>query len=123
MDEYIKDGNLAVLSLKNFYQTILTSDINDREHIIRIPIDDFFLKYRRELEPTIQIYNIPDMYFYKPKALSLELYGTTELWLALLRVNRMRNITEFCQSIIQIYNAGMVKELIGIFFKREGKIT
>jgi hypothetical protein len=123
MDEYIKDGKLAVLSLKNFYNTILTADINQPDHIIRIPIDDFFLKYRAELDTAAQWYNLPDSRFYKPKTLSMELYGTPELWLALLRLNSMRNITEFCQSIIQIYHPGYLKELIGIFFKRENKIT
>ena len=61
--------------------------------------------------------------FYKPKMVSMELYGTTELWLSLLRVNEMTNITEFHQPLIKVYNPDQVKELITIFFKREGKNT
>jgi hypothetical protein len=122
IDTYISDGQKSVLSLKNFYTTILTADINDATHVIRIPIEDFFIRYRKQLEPIIQYYSVADSYFYQPKTLSLELYGTTEMWLSLLRVNDMRNITEFHQPIIKIYNPIEVKELINILFKREGRI-
>ena len=123
VDSYISEGQKAVLSLKNFYDTVLTADVNNPTHIIRIPIADFFVKYRKELEPTIQYYNVSDGYFYQPKTLSLDLYGTTEMWLSLLRVNNMRNVTEFHLPVIKIYNPTDVKELINILFKREGKLT
>ena len=123
VDSYISEGQKEVLSLKNFYDTVLTADVNNPTHIIRIPIADFFVKYRKELEPAIQYYNVSDRYFYQPKTLALDLYGTTEMWLSLLRVNNMRNITEFQLPVIKIYNPTDVKELINILFKREGKLT
>lgn len=121
VDKFIYDGKNQVLSLDNFYDTILTRDINKEDSIARIPFDDFFIKYREQLKTCIQFYSLPESMFYKPKSLSYELYGTTELWLALLRVNEMRNITEFHLPIIRIYNPGQVKDLISIFFKREKK--
>lgn len=121
VDRFISDGKNQVLSLNNFYETILTRDINNEDSIARIPINDFFIKYREQLEPCIQYYSLPEAMFYKPKSLSYELYGTTELWLALLRVNEMRNTTEFHLPVIKIYNPGKVKDLISIFFKREKK--
>lgn len=123
IDTYIQDGQKAVMSLKNFYETILVTDVDNRDHIIRIPIDDFFSKYHDQLETAVQWYNVPDRYFYQPKTVSLEIYDTTEMWLALLRLNHMRNVTEFNQSFIKIYNPEEIKDLIGIIFKREGKIT
>ena len=123
IDSYIAEGQKSVLSLQNFYETILTASVDDPTHIIRIPVSDFFLTYRKELEPAVQYYNVSERFFYQPKTLSLELYGTTELWLALLRVNNMRNITEFHLPVIKVYNPTDVKELINILFKREGKIT
>jgi len=123
VDGYIRDGQQAVLGLKNFYDTLLVSDVDNRNHVFRIPIRDFFLKYRHELENATQHYGVPESQYYKPKTLSLELYGTTEVWLALLRLNGMKNITEFCEPIIRIYTPGELKRLINIFFKREGKIT
>ena len=120
LENFISDGENETLSLKNFYDTILVSN-NDINHIMRIPIDDFFLKYRNELEPYIQLYTCPQEMFYKPKSLSLSTYGTTELWLAILRINDMRNVTEFHQPFIKMYQPEAVKEIIKIFFKREGK--
>lgn len=123
IDNYIKEGKQSVLSLRNFYDTILVGDANNEENIFRIGINDFFLKYRNQLEDSIQYYSLPESMFYKPKLLSLELYGTTELWLSLLRVNDMKSICEFHMPIIKIYNPGDLKELINIFFKRDKIIT
>ena len=122
IDQYIYDGQKAVLSLKNFYDTILVSDQDNRDHIFRIPIHDFFLKYRDQLQDAIQVYDISEEYFYKPKKLSLDLYGTTELWLSLLRINNMVNISEFHMPIIQVYHPDRIRDYINIFFKRERKI-
>lgn len=122
IDRYINEGEKAVLSMKNFYKTILVGDINQEDHIYRIGISDFFLDHRKDLEKIIQWYNIPESMFYKPKLLSLELYGTTELWLSLLRVNDMKNVTEFHLPIIKVYNPDAIKEIIKVFFKREKKM-
>lgn len=123
IDKYIADGKKETLSLKNFYETILVGNVDKPDHIYRIPINDFFVKHKSELDSIVQYYSIPQSMFYKPKTVSYELYGTTELWLAILRLNGMRNITEFHQPIIKIYNANSLKELIDIFFKRAGVIS
>ena len=123
IDQYILDGHNSVLSLRNFYDTILVTDDDSRDHISRIPIGDFFLNYRNELKDIVQAYTLSDMHFYRPKSLSLELYGTTEMWLSLMRINEFRSIIEFDLPVIKIYNPTAVRELISIFFKREGKIT
>lgn len=123
MDEYIDDGHKSVLSLNNFYETILVSSDNKPDHIYQTPFSDFFIKYRKELEDAIELYTVPERLFYQPKTLSYELYGTTELWLSILRVNGMRNVTEFHEPIIQVYNPSKLMELINIFFKREQIIT
>lgn len=122
IDSYIEEGQNSVLNLKNFYNTILTADVDNPTHIIRIPFEDFFIKYKYHLESSIQYYRVADRYFYQPKTLSLDLYGTTELWLSLLRVNNMKNITEFHLPIIKVYNPTELKELINIIFKRENKL-
>lgn len=122
IDEYIEDGQKAIYGLKHFYDSILIQNYeNDR--IIKVPWDDFFLKYKDELYDAIQLYNVPVKNFYRPKSVSLDIYQTTELWMGLMRLNNFRNITEFDQSIIKIYNPAKLKELVNIFFKREKKIT
>ena len=121
IDQYINDGKKETISLTNLYDTILVGEEDDESNIFRIPINDFFLKYRRELEESKRVYSIPQTMFYKPKMLSYELYGTTELWLAILRANNMKNISEFHYPIIKVYQPDRLKELIKVFFKREDK--
>jgi hypothetical protein len=119
---YIKDGQKATLALKYFYTTLLVTDQENRDNIFRIPINDFFIKHRVELESTIQMYHIGEEGLYKPKTVSFELYDTTELWMALLRLNNMKSIIEFKEADIKIYSPLLLMDLINIFFKREKKI-
>ena len=116
INDLIYERSKDIYSLKNFYETLITVD---GKNVIRVPINDFFSKYKKELEVCVQYFQLNEEYFYKPKSLSEFLYGTTELWLSLLRVNDMRNITEFHEPIIKIYNPNALMNLIKIFFKRE----
>ena len=120
IDQYIIDGKNNTFSLKNFYDSILIGDEN-KESIFRVPIDDFFLKHQKELESCKQPYICPETYFYKPKALSFSIYGTTELWLSILRLNGLRSTCEFNYPVIWLYEQNRCMELIKTFFKREGK--
>lgn len=120
INRYIQEGENASLSIGNFTESVLLSNA-DKTHIIRVPFDDFFIKHMDEFNVAIQLYQIPDTMFYKPKLLSLELYGTTELWSGILRLNKMKNITEFHKPVIMVWEPATLKELIDVFFKREGK--
>lgn len=120
INQYIQEGENASLSIGNFTESLLLSNA-DKTHIIRVPFDDFFIKHMDEFNVAIQLYQIPDTMFYKPKLLSLELYGTTELWSGILRLNKMKNITEFHKPVIMVWEPTTLKELIDVFFKREGK--
>lgn len=122
IDQYISDGKKSLISLSKFYDTILVTNDDNRNHVFRIPIDDLFLKYRQHFADTVIYHQVPEVMFYKPKMVSMELYGTTEMWISLLRLNGMRNVTEFTRPVIKIYNPGEIRELINIFFKREGKM-
>lgn len=122
IENFISVNQKEPLSLKNFTETILVGD-TDSDHIYRTTIDDFFLQHWHELSSTVELFGLPQEFFYQPKALSLQLYGTTDLWLALLRVNGMKNITEFHYPFIRIYNPARLKKLIDVFFKRDGKKT
>lgn len=122
IDQFVIEGQQEVFTISKFYDSMLSADADNPLHVIRIPIYDFFTRYHDQLKSAVQVYHLPTRLFYQPKALSQELYGTTELWLALLRVNNMKNIAEFQGPIINIYNPTDVKELINIFFKREKKM-
>lgn len=121
IDSFIAEGSKAMISLHNIYDTQLIIDGNNPNHIYRTAFDDFFLKYNKELNTIRRYLRIDDQYYYKPKMVSEMLYGTTELWIALLRCNDMKTIPEFCRPVIRIYDPEKLAELIRIFFKREGK--
>lgn len=120
--KYISDGNKSVVSLKNLYETLLVTD-EQGNGLYRVPWNDFFIRYKDQLMSSIQFHSVPQSMFYKPKMVSLDLYGTTELWLSLLRLNGLKNITEFNYPIIKVYNPGNLFELINVFFKREGIVS
>lgn len=119
IDQCITDGNNAVVSLHNLYETMMVTD-NDGNKLFKVPINDFFIRYHEELKSSIRLRAVPQSFYYKPKMMSQEVYGTTELWLALLRLNGMRNITEFHYPVIRIYDANNLFGLMNVFFKREG---
>lgn len=121
LDQYIKDGKAARISLKNIYESYLVGSSDNPSHVCRVAFGDFFLQHYDHLKNCVQLFQIPESMFYKPKMVSQELYGTTELWIALLRVNNMTRITEFHYPLIKIYNPDKLQEYIDIFFKREGK--
>ena len=120
IDNYIQEGLSETFSLQNFYETKLVSN-EKKDHIFRIPFYDFFLEHYKDFENELQFYHIPEHMYYKPKTVSFDIYGTTEMWLPILRVNKMSSIVEFHKPIIQIYNPNTIFDLISIFFKREGK--
>lgn len=120
MDKYISDGKKETISLRNLYQPQLIGNHSDPDYIFKVPFHDFFLEHREELKDCMALYQVPETRFYKPKLVSLEIYGTTELWLALLRVNNMRNISEFHYPLIKIYEPNKLFNYINIFFKRAG---
>lgn len=123
LDQYIRDGKSDVVSLKNIYESILIGNHSNPDHIYRVPFYDFFLEHREELKTCLALYPVSESRFYKPKLISLELYGTTELWLSLLRVNNLRNISEFHYPFIKIYEPNKLMNFINIFFKRAGKMS
>ena len=115
IDDFIKNGQTETFSLKNFYETKLITNGN-RDHYY-----DFFLEHYKEFEKEIQFYSLSQHMFYRPKTLSYDIYGTTEMWLPILHVNEMISVAEFHKPIIKVYNPNTIFDLISIWFKREGK--
>jgi hypothetical protein len=120
IDQYIKDGLRDPISMGNFYDSILIGE-DSSDKLFRVPLTDFFIKYHKELNEIKQMYQVPEEMFYKPKMLSYTVYGTTELWLAILRANNMKSTCDFHYPYIWMYNPDRLKDLIKTFMKREGK--
>jgi hypothetical protein len=117
-DQFISDGKKDSNSIRNFFDTYLVSSNDNPDHIYRAAFNDFYLKHYQDLLKITEAYLVPEQYFYQPKTVSYLLYGTTEMWLGLLRLNDMKNVAEFYRPLIAIYNPSKLKQLISIFFKR-----
>lgn len=120
IDNFIREGQTETFSLKNFYETKLITN-GKRDNFFRIPFYSFFIEHYKDFESEIQFYTLPQNMFYKPKTLSMDIYGTTEMWLPILHLNEMITVAEFHKPIIKVYSPNTIFDLISIFFKREGK--
>lgn len=119
IDKFLDAINKVPLRLDTEHKSLLVAS-NPNIHIFKIPIDDIFIKYRNRLIFAVTATAISSDEFYRPKLVSEKLYGTTELWLALLRLNKMRDITEFCLPEILIYSPAVVQNLLELILQKEG---
>ena len=53
-----------------------------------------------------------ERYKYSPKKLSYDLYGTTELWADLLKLNKCASVAEFEPSFVRVYDPNTFKKYL-----------
>ena len=58
-------------------------------------------------------------YFYKPKLLSLDVYGNTELYYIILLMNDMADVKEFTKPIIKMLKKQDMNNLISAIYNAE----
>lgn len=108
----IKDLDISYRAL---HTTALISN-SDGEDKIEIPYISILSKYRHFLDNIRIKVAFDDVlarkYLYKPKSLSYDLYGTTELWFELLRLNNWSSISEFKPKSIYVYDKNKLKDML-----------
>lgn len=120
LDKFIAEGKKDIIRAENLVTSYLIAN-EDLSHIHRSAWDDFFLQHDEELRENLLMRRISKNEYYKPKWVSYQIYGTTELWLAILRANMMKSITEFHWPLVNVYSPLTLKRLINVYFKREDK--
>ena len=122
IDKLIHVVNKSPYRIDNFHDNIYITYNKELKKVFKIPVEDIFInKIRNQLMYTVTSYNLSEEEYYKPKLVSENLYGTTEFWLPLLRLNNMRDVTEFKGSLIKIYSPQLFKDLIDILLQKEGR--
>lgn len=122
----IADSKEAEVCSKNLS---MLADIHDKAsgNTIRVPYSSLVNKYRDFLSSAVDLIALTDgelrKYRFSPKRLSSKLYGTTELWSDLLRLNGMISLLEFDRPIIKIYNPSKINDLLNEILIMEGKIS
>lgn len=101
---------------------ILHNEETDKN--IRIPFSSLLNQYRDYLSNIIISVPLNDVlrnkYRFKPKMVSDELYGTTELWDTILVLNNCFRVCEFDPKVLKIYDPEKLKEYINTILILEG---
>ena len=112
--DYIYHGKNSEFSLS---KTSIIETING----LKYPVDNILNTYMQIIRRYVTDVTLTDTetskYFYQPKKLSLDLYGTIELWFLLIRINNMTSISEFNIKKIKIFHPEYLDVLNRIMIK------
>lgn len=115
MEEQIEDIMDRDISYRQLHQPVVVKDLVSGINI-KVPFSSLTNKYRDFLSKIIIEVDFDDRttayYKYKPKRLSEDLYGTTELWSDLLILNNYISITEFIPTRVKAYDPTLLKEYL-----------
>lgn len=121
--ENIKDTEISYRTLHSVGNIL---DASTKNNII-IPYISILSKYRHFLKKYTINVRMDDVlcrkYVYNPKLLSYDIYGTTELWAELLRINNCSSTIEFKFRKVKIYDPTKLKDIINEIMILEGVIT
>ena len=124
IEELLDSVNESELSYRNLHSYVY---IKNKEEHIKIPYGSVINNYLPFLKETAVTTDFSEMekvkYQYKPKSLSYDLYGTTELWSALLELNNMVSLLDLkTDKPIQVFDPTEVMELLNEVMILEGII-
>ena len=115
MPEQVSLAKDLEISYRTLHPTVLLHD-HDSNRTIRIPFSSIVNKYKDFLSNIIMSISLNDeeqeMYMYKPKLLSEDLYGTTELWDTILILNDCPSVIDFKPKVINIYDPTELKVIL-----------
>lgn len=112
--ELIKSVEDMEISYRNLHTNVF---IKTGDDTIKIPYKSIVGQYLTFLKQTaVETAFTPEevvMYRYKPKRLSNDIYGTTELWSAILELNGMISLLDLTlEEPILVFEPGTFKKLI-----------
>lgn len=110
---------------KYHYPMVVSGPINST--YLKINYESVINKYYSEFRKFfayIELVNEDEVRKYRnnPKALSKELYGTTEFWWLLLQANEMHSATEFTKRRIRVFTKKALFELCSIILRADKDI-
>lgn len=104
IQELIDSVNDMEISYRNLHTNIY---IKNKDDTIKIPYKSIIREYLPYLQSSVvELKFSPEevsKYRFKPKKLSYDLYGTTELWSALLELNQLYSIIEFNKEVYKVF--------------------
>lgn len=103
------------ISYRTLHPEATMNDIQNNR-IVKFPFSSIINKYKDFLYNIIIEIELNDeefeIYQYKPKMLSEDLYGTTELWDSILILNNATTVAEFNSKKIKLYDPKKFKKYL-----------
>ena len=103
------------ISYRTLHPSLVISNVKD-DDVIRVPYSSIINKYKDFLSTIVVEIKLDDAmrekYMYKPKMVSNELYGTTELWSEILILNNAYSVMEFTARVLKCYDPNRFKSFI-----------
>ena len=113
--QFISKYNADTFRYNTLYQKQV---VQPEDRKLTIPWDGLLSKYRNELSQYERTYTFTDeeyaKYAYNPKRLSYDLYGTTEFWDLILRLNELYSTSDFDLRTLKLYSGGFYSAITSI---------
>lgn len=121
IQELIDSVNDLEVSYRNLHTNIY---IKNKGGIIKVPYKSIIKEYLPFFQSTVVELKLSHaeviMYRFKPKKLSYDLYGTTELWSALLELNNIYSIIDFDFEKVKVFEPKEFIQLLNEVMILEG---
>lgn len=126
IEDLVYDGKDAEISYRHLHTNALITTNITSEYAINVPYLSLTNKYKDFLSAiVVNVTLTPEevtRYRYKPKMLSYDLYGTTELWSSLLEINNVVSTIDFSFEKLNVYDPAKINALINEILILEGVI-
>lgn len=104
IQELIDSVNDMEISYRNLHTNVY---IKNKDDVIKIPYKSIIREYLPYLQNSVVELELGPSeitkYRFKPKKLSYDLYGTTELWSSLLELNHLYSVIEFNKEVYKVF--------------------
>jgi len=116
VEEQINEVKAAELSYRNLHIHAILKDKQSNENI-KVPYASILNNYREFLKSIVIELELDEdaenLYEFKPKLLSTHLYGTTEYWADIMKLNNIYSLMDFKpKSVVKVYDPDELKEAI-----------
>ena len=108
---------MITLYLKDEEKELLKNIATKKRMPLSVYIKDILFNKNKDFLSTIVVEiklddAMREKYMYKPKMVSNELYGTTELWSEILILNNAYSVIEFTPRVLKCYDPNRFKSFI-----------
>ena len=126
LSEQITEAEKLEISYKSLHPSYTIYN-EQTDETIELPFSSITNEYKTYLLACVKSIQLSEKekenYRYSPKKLSYDLYGTTELWADLLKLNGCVSIADFEPDFIRVYDPNTFKEYLNEIMIADSKVS